>query len=145
MEFLGNLERIQLSMHNRSIIMSDSTRLNLLVVDDEPDMLQSMRRILKAKGFSVEIANSGEEAVRAAQDHQPDGILMDIKMPGINGVEAFRQIRAQCPDVFVIFMTGYSELVREAEAEGPVAVLSKPVDPGHVCELIEDNSKVKHP
>ena len=111
--------------------------LNLLVVDDEPDLVRSLRRILKARGFHVEVADSGEEAVAWAETHKPDGILMDIRMPGINGVEAFRRIRALRPEVFVIFMTGYSEVAREAEMEGPVAVLSKPIDPAEVCSLIE--------
>ncbi|NCF86450.1 MAG: response regulator [Verrucomicrobiaceae bacterium] len=122
--------------------MTTTQGLNLLVVDDEPDMVSSLQRILKARGFAVEIANSGEEAVTWARDHEPDGILIDIKMPGMNGVEAVRKIRAHRPDVFVVFMTGCSELVQEAEAEaeaeGSVAVLSKPVDPGQVCALFEE-------
>jgi CheY-like chemotaxis protein len=120
------------------MMISKTQTLNLLVVDDEPDMVRSLQRILKARGNNVEIANSGEDAVRWVRDHEPDGILMDIRMSGINGVEAFRQIRALRPDVFVIFMTGYSEFVREAEQEGPVAVLSKPVDPGLICDLIDN-------
>ncbi|MEN9020477.1 MAG: response regulator [Verrucomicrobiales bacterium] len=122
--------------------MTTTQGLNLLVVDDEPDMVSSLQRILKARGFAVEIANSGEEAVTWARDHEPDGILIDIKMPGMNGVETVRKIRAHRPDVFVVFMTGCSELVQEAEAEaeaeGSVAVLSKPVDPGQVCALFEE-------
>ena len=121
--------------------MATTQALNLLVVDDEPDMVSGLKRILKAQGFTVEIANSGSEAIDCARLHQPDGILMDLKMPGMNGVEAVREIRAMFPNVFIIFMTGYSELVREAEEEGPVAVLSKPIDPGQVCELIENASR----
>lgn len=123
-------------MRANKATMTTTQGLNLLVVDDEPDMVSSLQRILKARGFAVEIANSGEEAVTWARDHEPDGILIDIKMPGMNGVEAVRKIRAHRPDVFVVFMTGYSELVQEAE--GSVAVLSKPVDPGQVCALFEE-------
>ena len=125
-------------MRANGATMTITQGLNLLVVDDEPDMLSSLQRILKVRGFSVEIANSGEEAVAWARDHEPDGILIDIKMPGMNGVEAVREIRSLRPDVFVVFMTGYSEFVKEAEDEGSVAVLSKPVDPGQVCELFEE-------
>ncbi len=119
--------------------------INLLIVDDEPDLVSSLQRILKARGFSIETACSGEEAVVCATNHTPDGILMDIKMPAMDGVEAVRQIRSVCPDAFVIFMTGYSELVKEAEAHGPVAVLSKPVDPKEVCDLLDGASGASSP
>lgn len=111
--------------------------LQWLVVDDEPDLVSSLRRILKSKGFRVEGANSGLEAIEWARRHAPDGLIIDLKMPGMNGVEAVREIRAMLPKVHVIFMTGYSELTAEAEAEKPVSVLSKPVDPDQVCALIE--------
>lgn len=117
--------------------ISKPRTLNLLVVDDEPDLASSLSRILKTRGFCVETAHDGENAVEWARDHEPDGVLMDIRMPGINGVEAFRRIRALHPEAFVIFMTGHSELVREAQNERPIAVMSKPVDPGQICDLID--------
>ncbi len=117
--------------------MTESTPLSLLIVDDEPDMLRGLRRILRLRGFEVETVGSGAEAIDRVRQHEPHGILMDILMPGLNGVETFRQIRAIAPNVFVIFMTAYTELMREARAEGPVDVLAKPLDLDELGKLIE--------
>ena len=102
--------------------------LNLLLVDDEPDMVRGLGRILRSRGYRVHVAHNGEEAVRQATELQPDGVLMDIRMPGMNGVEAFRHIRRACPNTFVLFMTAYSDMADEARNEGAVDVLSKPLE-----------------
>lgn len=116
--------------------MTIDANRRMLVVDDEPDMARGLRRILKIKGYDVQIAECGEEAIEQAREWQPDGILMDLKMPGIDGVEAYRQIRTVCPNAFVIFMTAFSSMVGAAYEEGAVDVLTKPLDPERTCELI---------
>lgn len=108
----------------------------ILVVDDEPDMARGLRRVLMLKGFEVQIAESGEEAIERALAWTPDGVLMDLRMPGIDGVKAYRQIRVACPNCFVVFMTAYSGMVEYAREEGAVAVLTKPLDPESTCGLI---------
>lgn len=108
----------------------------MLVVDDEPDMAKGLRRILELKGYDVRIALSGEEAIEESREWEPDGVLMDLKMPGIDGVEAYREIRTICPNAFVIFMTAFSSMVEQARDEGAVEVLTKPLDPAATCELI---------
>lgn len=116
--------------------MTDAATTRMLVVDDEPDMANGLRRILKLQGYDVHIAHSGEEAVDQAREWMPNGILMDLKMPGMDGVEAYRQIRTICPNAFVIFMTAFSSMVEQAREEGAVDVLTKPLDPEATCELI---------
>ena len=116
--------------------MKSNTAQRMLVVDDEPDMARGIRRILQLRGYSVQIAHSGEEAVEQAREFQPNGILMDLRMPGIDGVQAYRQIRRLCPNAFVIFMTAFSSLVNDARGEGAVDVLTKPLNPTATCELI---------
>ena len=112
----------------------------VLIVDDEPDMLRSLGRILKAHGLTVEFAESGEEAVDRAKELNPDAIVMDIRMPGISGLEAYVKIKNFQSDVYVILMTGFSELMEEARRTEGIEVMVKPVDPNEVCQLIAASS-----
>jgi len=114
--------------------------IQLLVVDDEADMRNGLSRNLKTRGYRVSMASTGEEAVRQAGEVSPDGVLMDIRMPGINGVEAFRRIRDKCPGSFVIFMTAHSDLSDEAAILGAGEVLIKPFDFARLCRHIEDRA-----
>ncbi|MEX0702981.1 MAG: response regulator [Planctomycetales bacterium] len=118
--------------------MSSHTPTRLLIVDDEPGMLRTLKRIMAVKGFDVDTAASGEEAVERAAAWRPDCALMDIRMPGMNGIEAYRQIRQRSPRTLVIFMTAYagSALVDEALAQGGLGVFPKPLDIDMLCERI---------
>ena len=123
--------------------MTDSAKLRILVVDDDPSMVSTLRDILQATGHEVEVAYSGSEAIERVGDLRPDCILMDVRMPGPNGVEAFRRIKRISPQSFVIFMTAYSDssLVSEARAEGAVEVLSKPLDLERLLGLIQSTAE----
>lgn len=112
--------------------------LRILVVDDDRSMVSTLCDILSATGYEVEAAYSGEQALECARQSAPDCILMDIRMPGANGVETFREIKQISPRSFVIFMTAYSSssLVEEAEREGAVDVLPKPLDLERLLGLI---------
>ena len=101
-----------------------------LVVDDDVSMAKTLSDLLRLKGWEVETANSGEEAVDAATARDFDVVLMDVKMPGMDGVDAFKAIKAARPDVRVVLMTAYAaqDRIEEAERQGVVSVLPKPVD-----------------
>lgn len=117
--------------------MTRSARI--LVVDDEKNMRGTLAEILTEEGYSVDTAASGEAAVRACRSCEFHVILMDVRMPGINGVEAFRMIRSHRRDARVILMSAYSmeELKRAALDEGAVAFLPKPLNLESVVGLIE--------
>ncbi|MFK7818322.1 MAG: response regulator [Planctomycetaceae bacterium] len=117
--------------------------MKLLIVDDEEGMRRTLRRIMLAKGHTVEVAASGEEAIELAPVFQPDCILLDIRMPGLNGVETFRELKQICPNAFAIFMTAYaaSSLTTEAREQGGIEVFSKPLDPDSVCDLIQKTAE----
>ncbi len=116
--------------------------VRVLVVDDDEGMAKTLNDILSASGYEVEIAFSGQEALERVRRRPPDGILMDIRMPDLNGVEAFRELKRLTPDSFVIFMTAYSAsgLVEEARTEGAVEVLAKPLDLVRTLSLIEEKA-----
>ena len=108
--------------------MGEKTKV--LVVDDDRRMVRTMCDILKVKGYEASEAYTGKEAVEKVKSDHPDCVLMDIKMPGINGVEALQMIKGMAPDLPVVLMSAYTseEQVKEAKALGAETVLTKPVD-----------------
>ncbi len=123
--------------------MMASDDIRVLVVDDDEGMVSTLHDILGAAGYDVDVAHSGPDAVERVRLQAPDCILMDVRMPGLNGVEAFREIKKLSPESFVIFMTAYaaSTLVEDARSEGAVEVVPKPLDLERVLHLIEDTAQ----
>ena len=110
----------------------------VLVVDDRAADRAALRAILEDSNFRVFEASDGEQAVSMASEQRYDVVLMDIKMPGIDGPTAFKQIRTSDPMVKVIFITGYElePSVKEALLNGAYTVITKPVDPEELLTLI---------
>jgi two-component system response regulator HydG len=104
--------------------------VKVLVVDDDCRMVKTICDILKAKGFAAVPAFSGEEAVEIVRGERPDCVLMDVKMPGIDGVEALRMMKEMAPDLPVVLMSAYStgDQAEEAKRRGAYSVLTKPID-----------------
>jgi two-component system, NtrC family, response regulator HydG len=102
----------------------------ILLVDDNEDFLDSTRDVLEDEGYEVETASSGEEAVRRVEEAPVDLVVMDIKMPGLNGVESFVQMKRHRPGIPVIMCTAYivDGLIRQALEEGAYTVLNKPFE-----------------
>lgn len=112
---------------------------SVLIVDDDPGMVETLADVLQAKHYQVATAHSGEAAVAMARSAPCDAVLMDIVMPGLNGVEALKVIRAVAPRTKVILMTAYSrhQLVEEGKAATAMAVMPKPLDLDEVLALLE--------
>jgi two-component system KDP operon response regulator KdpE len=103
--------------------------VHVLIVDDEPALRKVFRTSLAARGFAIEEARSGEEAVDILPQHPFDLVLLDINMPGIGGVEACREIRALAPKIGILMVTvrdAESDMVRALEA-GADDYITKPV------------------
>ncbi len=118
--------------------------ISILVVDDHHGMLQTLTDILKDEDYQVAAAESGIEAIELCQQNEFDIILMDVKMPGLNGVETMRRIKSYITNTRVIMMSAYSvdELKQESLRTGAVAFLQKPIDVEAVIKIIE---QVKQP
>ncbi|MBI2876528.1 MAG: response regulator [Candidatus Tectomicrobia bacterium] len=114
--------------------------LSVLVVDDDPGLTETLSDILEEEGYEVEVAHNGFEAIEKASSHLFDCILMDIRMPGMNGVEAFKEIKRISPETPVVMMTAYSlyNLIEEARQEGALAVLPKPLDINKILGSLEE-------
>jgi two-component system, cell cycle response regulator DivK len=105
----------------------------ILVVDDQEDNRRILRDLLGASGYTVLEATTGEEAVASAEAHVPDLILMDIQLPGIDGYEATRRIKAKpaLRRIPLIVVTSYALSGDDAKAfaAGADAYVSKPFSP----------------
>jgi DNA-binding NtrC family response regulator len=111
----------------------------LLVVDDQEQMVRTLRDIVRLHGWESDAAYDGESAVEAVRGRDYSVVLMDVRMSGINGVEAFKAMKQLRPEIRVILMTAYTatELLDEAEREGAVRILAKPVALAGLMEVIE--------
>lgn len=115
-------------------------KTNILVVDDLRSIRLTLGGILEDKGHNVVTAEDGYQAIEAVKKSHFDAIFMDIKMPGINGVQTFREVKKIDPKAAVIMMTAYSveDLVKEALEEGAYAIAYKPFDIDRIIALIEE-------
>lgn len=111
----------------------------VLLVDDDIGMRETLADILKELKYEVASAGSGAEAVEKFRENSFKVVLMDVKMPGMSGIEACKRIKAIKPETKMILITAYaldSEVV-EAERKGIFSVLHKPLDIGKMLKLIE--------
>jgi two-component system response regulator HydG len=114
-------------------------KVRLLIVDDDIGMTETLSDILEDSGYDVEVANEGFQAIERVKARAFDVILMDIKMPGINGVKTYKKIKKIRPEAAVMMMTAYSdgEPVAEALKEGAYGVMYKPIDIAKIADFIE--------
>lgn len=112
----------------------------ILIVDDDRQMVRTLSDIVAMHDWEVDGAYSGEAAVEAIRRHDYEAVLMDVRMTGINGVEAFKEMKAIRPNIRVILMTAFSaaEIIAEAEREGALRVLPKPVVLPSLIEMLEE-------
>lgn len=120
----------------------------ILLVDDEDYFREIFTKRLSAEGFRVETAKSGEEGVKKAKELKPDMILMDVKMPGMDGVAAMMAIKAdpRAKDTKILFLTSAGEMfggshdhkadIRAAEEMGAVGYVMKTDDLANLAEKI---------
>lgn len=111
----------------------------ILVVDDDPGMLDTLMDVLSATGYETSVAASGNAALEMAQTGRFDLVLMDVQMPGLNGVKVLHALRVLDPTIVVIMMTAYTgdELVAESQRTTGFSVLSKPLDLDQVLPLVK--------
>ena len=116
-------------------------RTVVLVIDDQPGIRRLLTEVLQEEGYSVMEAANGYDGLQKAKEFRPALILMDMKMPGMDGIETLKELRRLGIGEKVIMMTAYGELdlVNEAKEIGAADYITKPFDIVALCRLIERN------
>jgi len=109
-------------------VASTGTRASVLVIDDEEVIRLLFKEILEGLGHRVVAAGTGSQGLELVKQEDFALVFLDLKMPGIDGVEIFREIKAIKPELPVIIITGYpeSDMMASALAQGPFGVMNKP-------------------
>jgi len=119
----------------------DNTKIKILVVDDEPDILEIIDYNLKKEGFEVYLASNGEEAIAKAKEIIPTLIILDIMMPKMDGIETCRQIREleKLRETYVVFLTARAEEFLEIAgfSAGADDYITKPIKPRALTSRIQ--------
>jgi DNA-binding NtrC family response regulator len=112
----------------------------ILVVDDEVDTCRNLSDILTDLGYEVEIANDGFSALEMARKKRYEIALLDLKMPGMDGLTLYRELRKLCSETVAIVVTAYASkaTAEEALAAGAWQVLAKPVDLERLLPLVDE-------
>lgn len=111
----------------------------ILVVDDEELVIWSYLRIFGGGDYHVEAAHGGREALRKVQENSFDVIILDLKMPDIDGLEVLRRVKETHPEVDVIVVTGLPQnnIMMEAKRLGACDFVSKPFEPDELKLLVQ--------
>mgnify|MGYP000707680516 CR=1 FL=1 len=117
----------------------------VLLVDDEAEFLTIMAERMEARGMIVTTAQSADTALAAIKNESFDAIVMDFQMPGIDGMEALKEIKAKNPELQIILLTGYASVEKTVEAMkiGATDFLEKPADMAALEEKIKKASADK--
>jgi two-component system nitrogen regulation response regulator NtrX len=102
----------------------------LLVIDDEPDIRKTLKMTLEYEGYEVLVASTGNEGLERARIDRPDAILLDIKMPGLDGLDVLERLKAQSGDAAVLMISGHGDIADAVKATrlGAIDFLEKPLE-----------------
>ncbi|PCD77159.1 response regulator transcription factor [Pseudothioclava arenosa] len=113
---------------------------HVLLIEDEPNIAEAIRFILKRAGWEVSIRSDGAQALSAVEDLRPDVLILDLMLPGLSGIEILSRLRARSDfaDLPVLMLTarGQSRDREAAQRAGATAFLSKPFANSELCEML---------
>lgn len=120
--------------------MDKETKFKIIIADDEEGLRFSLASILEMEDYEVQTAGDGAEALELVKSNDFDIAFFDIRMPGMNGVEALKQIKRLSPETIVVMMTAYAmnDLIKESIKEGAFACISKPFEIEDVLNTVKE-------
>jgi DNA-binding NtrC family response regulator len=119
--------------------MTAGEEIKVLLVDDEPHFIKLLAERLEGRGFNVETAEGGPEAIAKVKGEPYDAIILDLLMPGMDGIETLKRLRETNPDLQIILLTGHGTIEKGVEAMklGAMDFLEKPADFKELLEKIK--------
>jgi DNA-binding NtrC family response regulator len=119
--------------------------ISILLVDDEPDFLETLAKRLRHRKLVVATAASGEEGLAALEEAAVQVVVLDVKMPGMDGITAIKEIKRRHPLIEVIMLTGHADLEASAQgmASGAFDYLLKPVAIDDLVYKIQDAAQAR--
>lgn len=117
----------------------------VLLVDDEEEFVETLAERMRNRGMDVSTSTSGADALELVEDDSFDVVVLDLKMPGIDGIEALKRIKSRRPDIQVVLLTGHATVETGVEAMklGAVEFLEKPVELESLTETIHKAKATK--
>jgi len=127
----------------RRMQVDKKLQARVLLVDDEEDFTDALSKRLEARNLKVKTVNRGEDAVQLVDEQSFDVIILDLAMPGMDGLETLQQIKANHPDAEIIMLTGHASVESSVKAMkiGAEDLLEKPVDIADLLSKIEEAHK----
>ncbi len=115
----------------------------ILVVDDQFGIRILLNEVLQKEGYDTYQAANGLQALEVLKDHVPDLVLLDMKIPGMDGIEILKRMKVLQPDIKVIIMTAYGELdmIQEAMDLGAITHFAKPFDIDDIRKAVAKHLK----
>ena len=117
---------------------------NILIVDDDAQLRRSFKKLLSFEGYTIVTASSGEEALDLVKQESPDLAILDVRLPGMSGLEAFEAIHEIAPKLPVIIMTAYgtTDIAITATQLGAYDYVVKPFEIPDILTLIHEALEV---
>ena len=115
----------------------------VLVIDDDPSYRTALRRALVLEGFRVILASDGDEGLELFRMRPPDLVVVDLFMPGQEGLATIREMREESPEIPILAISGAASrglggLLRMAELQGATRTIAKPFDDGFFVEIVRE-------
>ena len=125
-------------------VAAETPRQDILVIEDEVAVNNNIRKILAKKGYQVDQAVTKDEALQKIEQTSYKLVLLDLKIPGVKGLELLRAVREKRPETMVVIITGYAsiETAKETARLGAVAYLPKPFTPTEIRDVTESAVKL---
>jgi len=117
----------------------------VLLVDDEEEFIETLAERMRTRGMDVSTTTSGANALQMVDHENYDVVVLDLKMPGIDGLEALKRIKRRRPNIQVVLLTGHATVEKGVEAikEGALEFLEKPVDLASLTDAIHKAKATK--